>query len=52
MYAGAAGHVDPEEYLTGRAVDKTFEQFKLGGCEPIGSGTKFKKKKICHQLFY
>jgi len=34
MYAGAAGHVNPEEYLTGRAVDKTFEQFKLGGCEP------------------
>lgn len=38
MYAGAAGHVDAEEYLTGRAVDKTFEQFKLGGAEPIGLG--------------
>ena len=36
MYAGAAGHVNPDEYLTGRAVDKTFEQFKLG----VGSETK------------
>lgn len=39
MYAGAAGHVDTEEYLTGRAVDKTFEQFKLGGAEPISLGS-------------
>ena len=38
MYAGPAGHVNPDEYLTGRAVDKTFEQFKLGGAEPIGLG--------------
>ena len=33
MYAGPGGHVDPDEYLTGRAVDKTFEQFKLGGAQ-------------------
>ena len=38
MYAGAQGHVDTEEYLTGRAVDKTFEQFKLGGAEPLNLG--------------
>jgi hypothetical protein len=24
--------------LTGRAVDKTFEQFKLGGAEPLNLG--------------
>ena len=41
MYAGAAGHVNPEEYLTGRAVDKTFEQFKLGGCESKISGISY-----------
>ena len=41
MYAGPAGHVNPEEYLTGRAVDKTFEQFKLGGADPIGLGIPF-----------
>lgn len=35
MYAGPAGHVDTNEYLTGRAVDKTFEQFKLGGAETV-----------------
>ncbi|XP_046648805.1 pre-mRNA-splicing factor CWC25 homolog [Daphnia pulicaria] len=35
MYAGPAGHVNTDEYLTGRAVDKTFEQFKLGGAEPL-----------------
>ncbi|KAI9557053.1 hypothetical protein GHT06_016850 [Daphnia sinensis] len=35
MYAGPAGHVNTDEYLTGRAVDKTFEHFKLGGAEPL-----------------
>ena len=39
MYAGPAGHVDTNEYLTGRAVDKTFEQFKVGGAETV-SGLK------------
>jgi hypothetical protein len=38
MYAGPAGHVNTDEYLTGRAVDKTFEQFKLGGAEPLNLG--------------
>lgn len=35
MYAGPAGHVNTDDYLTGRAVDKTFEHFKLGGAEPL-----------------
>ena len=38
MYKGPAGHVNTDEYLTGRAVDKTFEQFKLGGAEPLNLG--------------
>ena len=25
MYKGLSGHVDPEEYLMGRKVDKTFD---------------------------
>lgn len=38
MYAGPAGHVNTDDYLTGRAVDKTFEHFKLGGAEPLNLG--------------
>lgn len=37
MYAGPAAHVNPDEYLMGRAVDKTFEQFKLGGADIASS---------------
>lgn len=46
MYAGAQGHVDTEEYLTGRAIDKTFEQFRLGGADPITSGECLKINMI------
>lgn len=48
MYAGPAGHVNTDEYLTGRAVDKTFEQFKLGGAEPLNLGIlKLSLKVLC-----